>query len=309
MLNEKPFYITNGGALHLQGRNGVAFSRIESGSFFRTADMSDLLPFPDVQSQDRTVMQSAGPMFFRDAGGNGTPVVLLHAASGNSLLWNHQFVALAQAGFRAIAIDYRGVGIPAGPGDWTPRIDELIVSLGVDRFHLLGTAAGGGTALQYALVHGAKLRSITIANSHGNVTDKDYLDMGKRTRPAPQFDELPVEFRELGPSYRAEFPEGVAQWRALSAAKPGDLSQGPARAPPALAATDAVTWAKLERFTLPTLLVTGDADLYMPPSVLRMFSARMPHADWAVIAETGHSSYWEAPEVFNRVLLDFIAKH
>ena len=271
--------------------------------------MTAFLPFPDVQSQDRTVVQSTGPMFYRDAGGSGIPVVLLHAASGNSLLWNHQFAALAQAGYRAIAIDYRGVGISAGPGDWTPRIDELIVSLGIDRFHLLGTAAGGGTALQYALLHGAKLRSIIIANSHGNVTDKDYLEMGKRTRPAPQFDDLPVEFRELGPSYRAEFPEGAAQWRALSAAKPGDLSRGPAKAPPVLAAAEVVTWAKLERLTLPALLVTGDADLYMPPSVLRLFTARMPHADWAVIPETGHSSYWEAPVAFNRVLLEFIAKH
>jgi len=271
--------------------------------------MIDLLPYPDVQTQDRTVKQSAGPVFYRDAGGSGTPVVLLHAASGNSLLWNHQFAALAQAGYRAIAIDYRGVGIPAGPGDWTPRIDELIASLGIGRFHLLGTAAGGGTALQYALKHGAKLRSIIIANSHGNVTDKDYIEMGKRTRPAPQFDELPVEFRELGPSYRAAFPEGVAQWRALSAAKPGDLSQGPAEAPLALAATDAVTWARLERFTLATLLVTGDADLYMPPSVLRLFKARMPHAEWAVIPETGHSSYWESPDAFNGVMLDFMAKH
>lgn len=271
--------------------------------------MAAFPPFPDVQSQDRTVVQSAGSMFYRDTGGSGIPIVLLHAASGNSLLWNHQLAALARAGYRAIAIDYRGVGIPSGPGDWTPRIDELIVSLGIDRFHLLGTAAGGGTALQYALVHGAKLRSITIENSHGNVTDRDYLDMGRRTRPAPQFDELPVDFRELGPSYRAALPEGVAQWLALSAAKPGDSSGGAATAPPALAAAHAVTWAKLEAVSLPALLVTGDADLYMPPSVLRLFTARMPHAAWAVIPETGHSSYWEAPEAFNRVLLEFIAKH
>ena len=46
-----------------------------------------------------------------------------------------------------------------------------------------------------------------------------------------------------------------------------------------------------------------------PPSVLRMFSARMPHAESAVIAETGHSSYWESPEEFNRTVLAFIQKH
>ena len=267
------------------------------------------VPQEESRVEDRTAMLSDGPLFYRDAGGHGIPVVLLHAASGNSLMWKHQIAAFIPAGYRCIAIDYRGVGVPAGPGDWTPRIDELLVSLGIERLHLSGTAAGGGTALQYALVHGAKLRSIVVANSHGNVTDRDYVEMGRRTRPAPQFDELPVEFRELGPSFRAAFPEGTAQWRELSAMRPGDVSQGPAHAPPALAASHAVTWARLEALTLPALLLTGDADLYMPPSVLRLFTARMHHAEWAVIPETGHSSYWEAPETFTRIVLDFMARH
>ena len=70
-----------------------------------------------------------------------------------------------------------------------------------------------------------------------------------------------------------------------------------------------VTWAKLETLKVPTLLMTGDADLYTPPSVLRMFTARMPHAESAVIPETGHSSYWESPGEFNRTVLNFIRKH
>ncbi|MCE9639513.1 MAG: alpha/beta hydrolase [Betaproteobacteria bacterium] len=70
-----------------------------------------------------------------------------------------------------------------------------------------------------------------------------------------------------------------------------------------------VTWAKLESLKVPTLLMTGDADLYTPPSVLRMFTARMPHAESAVIPETGHSSYWESPAEFNRVVLAFLRKH
>ena len=55
--------------------------------------------------------------------------------------------------------------------------------------------------------------------------------------------------------------------------------------------------------------MTGDADLYTPPSVLRMFTARMPHAETAVIVETGHSSYWENSQAFNAVVLAFIRKH
>ena len=259
-----------------------------------------------------------GPVFYRDSGGDGTAVVLLHAASGNSLLWESQIRALRDAGYHVIAIDYRGVNGQPGPFDWSDQIDALVDHLDVERFHLLGTAAGGGAAFQYVLAYPGKVRSLVVANSHGNVTDKDYVAMGKRMRPSPQFDDLPVEFRELGPSYRAADPDGVARWLALSKEKPGaDSVFSKARAGLSelradrftLTSARAVTWAKLEALQVPTLLVTGDADLYTPPSVLRMFLAHMKTAEWAIIPETGHSSYWESPESFNAAVLAFLRKH
>lgn len=277
---------------------------------------------PGAQLADHVADLPTGPVFYRDSGGEGVPMVFLHAASGSSLLWEYQIPEFTGAGFRFIAIDYRGVDGRNGPFDWSDQIDALVTRLGLERFHLLGTAAGGGTAFQYALAFEAKVRSLVIANSHGNVTDTDYVEMGRRTRPAPQFDQLPLDFRELGPSYRAADPEGVARWLALSAANPGSDAAARARAAAqlsqssplpsgrfALSPERAVTWAKLERLKVPTLLVTGDADLYMPPSVLRMFVAHIKHAESAVIPETGHSSYWENPEGFNRAVLEFVRKH
>ena len=260
-----------------------------------------------------------GPVFFRDSGGDGVAVVLLHAASGNSLMWEHQIPAFTAAGYRVVAIDYRGVNGKPGAHDWSDQIDALVEHLDIERFHLLGTAAGGGAAFQYVLGYGAKVRSLIVANSHGNVTDKDYVEMGKRIRPSPQFDNLPLEFRELGPSYRAAHPDGVARWLELSGRQPGtaiataraqDTSIAPARPERfALRSERTVTWAKLEALQAPTLLITGDADLYMPPSVLRMFLEHMKNAEWAIIPETGHSSYWENPEVFNARVLAFLARH
>jgi len=47
----------------------------------------------------------------------------------------------------------------------------------------------------------------------------------------------------------------------------------------------------------------------MPPAVLRLFSARMRGAETVVVPDAGHSAYWENPDVFNRAVLTFIAKH
>jgi pimeloyl-ACP methyl ester carboxylesterase len=257
-----------------------------------------------VQVTDTTTERPSGKAFYRDSGGTGVPVVFLHAASGNSMLWEYQIPAFTAAGYRFIAIDHRAA--PRASNS-SAVIHELVTRLGIERLHLLGTAAGGGAALQYALAHAETLRSLIVANSIGFVLDSDYIEMSNRIRPAPQFNQLPLDFRELGPSYRAANPEGVARWLALSGK--GHAAFGTATQAQPDDANALVTWDKLAALKVPTLFITGDADLYTPPSVLRMFTARMREAESAVIPETGHSSYWENPEVFNRTVLAFVRKH
>ena len=49
-------------------------------------------------------------IFYTDAGGPGVPVVLLHAATGNTSAWQYQTDAFVAAGYRPIAYDRRGWG-------------------------------------------------------------------------------------------------------------------------------------------------------------------------------------------------------
>ena len=86
--------------------------------------------------------------------------------------------------------------------------------LGIDRVHLVGTAAGAFVALDFAVSFPQRLRSLVVASSIGGVQDEDFLELGRRLRP-PQFNALPPEFRELGPAYRAANREGTERWMAL----------------------------------------------------------------------------------------------
>src|SRR5262245_47212240 len=49
-------------------------------------------------------------LFYRDTGGSGVPVILLHAATGTSDCWDYQIPAFRAAGYRVIAYDRRGWG-------------------------------------------------------------------------------------------------------------------------------------------------------------------------------------------------------
>ena len=249
-------------------------------------------------------------IWHRDTGGSGVPVVFIHAATGSGRVWEHQLPAFTAAGYRVVVYDRRGFGRsvidPAGaqPGTGADDLLGLVHHLGIDRLHLVGTAAGGGVALDFALSFPERLRSLVVANAVGGVQDADYLELGRRMRPAPQFDALPPDFRELGPSYRAANAAGARRWLELH-----DLSWPGGARPKDQGSRNRITFALLGTLKVPTLLLTGGADMYTPPPVLRLFAARIRGAESVVVPEAGHSAYWEQPEVFNRAVLEFIRKH
>jgi pimeloyl-ACP methyl ester carboxylesterase len=244
-----------------------------------------------------------------DSGGTGVPVVLLHAASGSVLMWEKQLPALRAAGYRVVAFDRVGWGRSelaggAAPGTAADDLQGLVEQLRLPRFHLVGTAAGGFVAIDYALSFPERLRSLTIASSIGGVQDPEYLALGRRLRPSPQFEALPVDVRELGPSYRAADAAGAARWLELS-----QRSRSAPSLPSPQTFKNRVTFDRLETLRTPSLLLTGGADLYAPPPVLQMFAARMRGAETMVVPDAGHSVFWEQPEAFNRTLLAFLARY
>jgi pimeloyl-ACP methyl ester carboxylesterase len=215
-------------------------------------------------------------------------VVFLHASSGNSRMWLHQEPVFTKAGYRFVAYDRKGQGVAVD------ELEAVVREHKLERFHLVGTAAGGIVAADYALSFPQRLLGLVIANSIVGVQDEEYIALMRRLRPAPQFDALPVEVRELGPSYRAANPEGVQRWKALA----GHLATPKTR--------NRITFAALQAIRTPTLLLTGDADLYMPPPVLALLEKVIAGSRAVVIPGCGHSAFWEQPDAFNRAVLDFI---
>jgi len=245
-------------------------------------------------------------IIYQDSGGSGAAVVFLHAATGTVLGWEKQVPAIIDAGYRFIAFDRRGWGrSTAGkePGTAADDLLALLDHLKIDRCHLLGTAAGGFVAFDFALSYPQRLRSLMITNSIGGVEDPAFLELGRRIRP-PGFDAMPVDFRELGPTYRAADPEGTARWLQLEKASRHD---GPR--PAAQPLRNHFTLKLLETITTPTLLLTGDADLYAPPPIQQMFAAYLPKSESTVLSGAGHSGYWERPEEFNRAIVTFLGRH
>jgi pimeloyl-ACP methyl ester carboxylesterase len=70
-----------------------------------------------------------------------------------------------------------------------------------------------------------------------------------------------------------------------------------------------MTLARLETLQVPTLVLAGEADLVSPPALMRMLAAHIPGCQFATVPEAGHAAHWEQPEIWNRLVLEFIARH
>lgn len=243
-------------------------------------------------------------LWYWDTGSSGPPVVLLHAYTGSAASWGYQQPVLAKAGFRVIGYSRRGYlrseqGPADRPGYGSEDLRALADFLGLKRFHLVGTAAGGFTAVDFAISYPERVISLTLASSLMGIVETDYLATTERlVRKA--IDQLPPEFIELGPSYRAAYPAGVERWIELQRAAITDryVKQ---------MVKNRVTWAALRAIRVPSMIMTGDADLYFPPSRLREVAAHLT-CETAIIPEAGHAAFWEQPAIFNRLLGRFLSR-
>ncbi len=245
-------------------------------------------------------------LWYWDTGGDGPAIVLLHPATGSALIWGYQQPVFAKAGYRVIGYSrrsyYNSDPVAADhPGIASEDLDHLADYLGLKKFHLVGSAAGGGIAADYAVSHPDRLLSLVIASNPGGLSKGPIAELYESLRPK-EFPSLPPDFRELGPSYRAANPAGATLWLELEHKA---ITSRPFRQP----AANRITEATLNGLKVPTLLISGEADLASPPGLIRKVAAQIPSAELVTVPESGHSSYWERPDVFNRAVLDFIGRH
>ena len=261
---------------------------------------------PPVAAKEGQIALPSGKVFVRDTGGDGPVIVLMHPATGSALIWGYQLPAFAAAGYRVIAWSRRGhYGSDpvdkANPGSYARDLDDLMNGLGVRTFNIVASAAGCTITLDYAMTFPERLQKIVIsAGSLGNIAEEE-MTRATRASRIKGFDELPPEFREISPSYRAVNPEGVKLWLELEHKALSGNRQGPRL-------LNAFNWTTLGKMQVATLLLYGGADLAAPAALGRIVARRLPNREMIVVPEAGHSIYWEQPTAFNRAVLEFLGR-
>ena len=249
--------------------------------------------------------------------GTGDPLLLIMGFGGDHQAWAFQTPVFAQK-HRVIAFDNRGAGqsdAPDEPYSIRAMADDaagLLDHLGIARAHVLGVSMGGMIAQELALAHPRRVRSLQL---HCTMARPDaymhaLIEAWRTVRRKTSLEEWMriIALWLFSPKTWAERPEFVETVIQTALANPypftltGFLRQGDA-----IRSHD--TLERLGTLTLPTLVSVADDDILVPPRFSRQLARAVPGAALKTLDGAGHCYFWERPEAFNAMCLEFLAKH
>jgi 3-oxoadipate enol-lactonase len=241
-----------------------------------------------------------------DDGGDGPPLVLLHAFPFDRRMWRETVAALAAAAgrHRVIVPDLRGFGTaplagPYGVADLADDVAALMDAKGLPRATIVGLSMGGYVALAFAARHGARLEGLVLADTRAG-PDGDEARRGRDEAIAlveAQGVEAYVE-RQLPRLLSPHAPDALrARTRDLARQTPAAVTMGLA------ALRDRPDRrGELALIACPTLVIVGAEDVLTPPAEAAAMASAIPGARYVELPGVGHLANLEAPAAFAALL-------
>ncbi|HEV8573918.1 MAG TPA: alpha/beta hydrolase [Dehalococcoidia bacterium] len=262
-----------------------------------------------------------GIQLYYEEHGKGFPLVFAHGAGGNHISWWQQVPAFSRK-YRCITFDHRGWGLSLdehdrGPAAFVDDLTALVTHLGLDDMFLVGQSMGGLTCLGFTIAHPQRVRGLVMANTFAGMRREVWLASHDDLRASAQAiwqrrREDGVK-RALGREFTKTQKDRTflyKQIRMLNENGPNRLqtdSQVQRLRALERAPDTGITSEALASISTPVLFIGGEHDEVMPVSLMAVAQGLIPGAQMHVIPGADHSAYFEMPEVFNALVLEFLA--
>lgn len=244
-----------------------------------------------------------GVDLFYHVEGEGRVVVFCHGVGGNHLSWWQQVPHFARH-FRCVTFDHRGFALSpnteegVGAEAFSTDLAKLLDHLAIDEpVFLVGQSMGGRTVVNFTKRFPERVRAIVMCGSVGNVRTPELDRIRKEVSSA-----LPADRLHVAMAHRVleEQPHLLYLFKLIRMRNPTrpkkflwrDNSPG-------------TTPEELARFKVPALFLVGEEDRIAPPHMVEAAYRHFPNARLQRVPDTGHSIYFEQPELFNRTLMEF----
>ena len=250
-----------------------------------------------------------------DGTGGSVPLVLLHGLNDSHLTWKHIASAFA-TDRRVLMPDLPGHGRSERPNAsyelaWHARlIAEWLRAVGIERADVVGHSFGGGVAQMLLLECPERVRRLVLLSSGG---------LGRDVGLALRLASLPLAVERFGQPFMAHGTRlalrGLRDDSDIAELSAINSERGTARAF-ARTIRDVIDWRGQRRLFLqraheiaslpPILVCWGDRDRLIPVAHGKAFADRVEGAVFKLFAGSGHYIHQEQPDLFARVVRDFL---
>ncbi len=248
--------------------------------------------------------------------GHDYPLVLIRGLGSNADHWYEQAPVFSRE-YRVIVFDNRGVARSSDPGGelsivmMAQDVIGLLDYLKIEKAHVFGLSMGGMIAQEVAIQYPERVNGLVLASTHcggphqitaspevfGLIMDmiRTASDESRLKAAACFFDKETLEKRQ----------EVARKYSGISLKQPV-TAKTLTRQWEAIHKHDA--FDRLPRIKAPTLVLTGDRDVLIPPENSKILAERIPGAELNIIPGGGHQVLVEQPEACNSAVLEFLRK-
>jgi 3-oxoadipate enol-lactonase len=249
-----------------------------------------------------------------DVHGDGEPLVCVHGLGCDRRAWALQVGPFSEH-YKAVFFDNRDIGRSSvaahdyTTADMAADVLALADHLELETFHLLGVSLGGMVSQQVALAAPERIRTLTLAVTHGGVQKAGRVRghlLGSYACHLPLEDQVD---NLLYLCYSEAFFENEQLYEFVRNAL---LSNPYPQAADAFARQAAAgahhdVRDRLHELTMPVHVIGAERDLMIPVWKSRELASLIPGAKLTIVAGQGHGVMWEDAERFNRLVTEFLA--
>jgi len=245
-------------------------------------------------------------------------VVFLNGLMSSVAGWAFQVPTFEKAGFKVLLHDFRGQLLSEKPVEkytFTQHaldLKELLDQLEIEKVHLIGTSYGAIVGLRFALDFSGYVKSITLIDALSEL-DAAFHRIADVWLAIIKEGDMVKLFRAAVPTIYSNFfleknEKLLRDREELLKKVPRDFVESLGRLVNNTL-TNARISAELTRIKCPVFIAVGENDQLTPVKFSKLLQKQMPHAEFVIVPECGHTTIYEKPEVVNSLALGFISKN
>ncbi len=246
--------------------------------------------------------------------GKGPLLVLIMGLSGD-LTWWEPLARELEEDFQLLLFDNRGAGLTDKPDEkytipmFASDTVGLMAALGIPSAHVFGVSMGGMIAQEIALCYPDRVNHLVLGCTHAGgpgfiLPSADAVQAMTLTR-GKSLEEIARQNMTIlfGPKFREENQD------VLEALIRRYVENPPPRKPftqQLWAAIGHNAYERVQGIRAPTLVLTGDADVLVPPENSETLQARIPGSRLVRLPGAGHVFFIEDPKGTAEILKAFL---